>query len=559
MHTGDQEVDVAVEADHLARARTLHMDYEWREACDEFRAAGGLPALGVEDVERFAECAQIAGLNEDAINALERSFEVRAAEGHVRAALASAFWLWQAYNLNNEFAQANGWMARARELGPDDVGGEPGWLLITMAYGRIAAGAYDEAGVLLARARATAAAAHDADQLAFSTLLTGRALVKSGHLADGLDWLDDAMLRVVAGETTPRATSLLFCAAIGTCQMEAREVSRVREWSIALGSWLDAVPPFGGPFYGNCLTYRAVHLRLAGQWAAALAELQEACRSLADGAGTRLIGHARYELGESHRLLGDFPEAEAAFRAAAFSGGPTQPGLALLRLSLGDVPAAAAGIRRALGESAGSGARVDLLPAAVTVLLAAGARGEAAAAAEEIGSLAEHFASDSVRAAHAQALGELALADDDCQKALPELRRAADLWRGLDVPYEVARCSVLLATACRGVRDNEAAGLELESARQDFRRLGARADLAEVENMLLQPGVPPQYGLSPRELEVLRLIVRGRTNRAIASELFISERTVHRHVTSILEKLGVSSRTQAATHAIGQGIVSVAP
>ncbi|MBU8865948.1 response regulator transcription factor [Paenarthrobacter sp. MMS21-TAE1-1] len=77
--------------------------------------------------------------------------------------------------------------------------------------------------------------------------------------------------------------------------------------------------------------------------------------------------------------------------------------------------------------------------------------------------------------------------------------------------------------------------------------------------MLLQPGVPPQYGLSPRELEVLRLIVRGRTNRAIASELFISERTVHRHVTSILEKLRVSSRTQAATHAIGQGIVSVAP
>lgn len=75
---------MADDADHLARARTLHMDYEWREACDEFRAAGGLPALGVEDVERFAECAQIAGLNEDAIAALERSFEVRAADGQVR-------------------------------------------------------------------------------------------------------------------------------------------------------------------------------------------------------------------------------------------------------------------------------------------------------------------------------------------------------------------------------------------------------------------------------------------------------------------------------------------
>ena len=550
---------MADDADHLARARTLQAAFAWREACDEFRAAGGVSALEVDDVERFAECAQIAGLSKDAIAALERSFQVRAADGQVRAALTSAFWLWEAYHLNNEFAQANGWMARARELGPDDAGAEPGWLLITMAYGRIAAGAYDEAGVLLGRARERAAAVHDADQLAFSTLLTGRTLVKSGRLAEGLDWLDDAMLRVVAGETTPRATSLLFCAAIGTCQVEAHDMSRVREWSNALGMWLDAVPPFGGPFYGNCLTYRAVHLRYAGQWAAALGELQEACRSLADGAGTRLIGHARYELGESHRLLGDFPEAEAAFQAAAFSGGPTQPGLALLRLCLGDVPAASAGLRRALGESPGTSARVDLLPAAVTVFLAAGAAGEAAAAVAELGSLAEYFASDSVRAAHARALGQLALADGEWQKALPELRRAADLWRALDVPYEVARCSVLLAMAYRGVGDDEAAGFELESARYVFTRLGAGPDLLEVEGMLLPSGISSQHGLSPREVEVLRLIVRGLTNREIASELFISERTVHRHVTNIFDKLGVSSRTQAATRAIGRGIVSIAP
>lgn len=550
---------MADESDHLARARALHAASAWRQACDEFRAAGGLPALEVDDVERFAECAQISGLRDDAIAALGLAFEVRAADGQVRAALASAFWLWAAYHLNGEFAQANGWMARARELGPEDAGGEPGWLLITMAYGRIAAGAYDEAGELLARARERAVSAHDVDQLAYSTLLTGRALVMSGRLADGLDSLDAAMLRVLAGETTPRVTSLLFCAAIGTCYMEIHDFSRVREWSTALGSWLETVPPFGGPFYGNCLTYRAVHLRLAGHWPAALAALEEACRSLAEGAGTRLIGHGRYELGETHRLLGNFPEAEAAFRAAAFSGGPTQPGLALLRFSLGDLPAAAAGIRRALGEAAGPSARVELLPAAVTVFLAAGAAEEAAAAVVEIASLAEHFASDSVRAAHARALGELALADDECQKALPELRRAADLWRGVDVPYEIARCSVLLATAYQGVGDDEAAGLELESAREAFMRLGAGPDLRVVEGMLLRPGIRPQHGLSPREVDVLRLIVRGLTNRAIASELFLSERTVHRHVSNIFDKLGVSSRTHAATLAIERGIVSIAP
>ena len=149
--------------------------------------------------------------------------------------------------------------------------------------------------------------------------------------------------------------------------------------------------------------------------------------------------------------------------------------------------AAAAGIRRALGEPLGPSARVELLPAAVTVLLAAQAAGEAEAAAAELGSLAEHFASDSVRATHARALGELALAKDDLHQALPWLRQAAGLWRDLDVPYETARCSVLLATAYRGVGDDEAADLELESARQAFTRLGARHDLLMAEGMLRHP------------------------------------------------------------------------
>lgn len=549
---------MADDGTHLERARAFRASYAWRQACDEFRAAGGPAVLSVEDAECFAECAQIVGFRDDAIAALVRAFEERAANGQVRPAVASAFWLWQAYHLNGESAQANGWLARARELGPDDAGEEPGWLLITSAYGRMGAGAYDEAVTLLARARDRAARTHDGDQLAFSTLLTGRALILGGRFTDGLDLLDDGMLRVLAGQTTPRATSLLFCAAIGTCEIEVHDVARVREWSAALGAWLDKVPPFGGPFYGHCLTYHAVHLRLAGKWTAALAQLEEACRSLANGSGMRFMGHARYELGESHRLLGDFAEAVEAYRTAAFTGGPTQPGLALLRLALGDVPAAAAGIRRALGESVGPAARVELLPAAVTVLLAADAADEASAAADQLGGLAEHFAADSVRATHARALGELALAKDDWRAALPELRRAAGLWRDLDIPYETARCSVLLATAYRGAGDDEAADLELESAREAFTRLGARADLQVVQGMLRHADVA-LHGLSRREVEVLRLIVQGLTNRAIGTELFLSERTVQRHVSNIFDKLGVTSRTQAATHAIDLGIISTAP
>ena len=542
---------------HLARARELRRNSEWGPACDEFRAAGGIGGLGVEDLEGFAECAQILGLRSEAVAALERSFALRMAAGQARAAEASAFWLWEAYALNNEFARANGWMARVRELG--ELNGEwheHGWFLITMAYGLIGAGDYAGARSVLARAHDEAVAAADLDQLAFSTLLNGRALIKSGRLQDGLEQLDGAMLRVLSGETSPRVTSLLYCAAIGTCHLEAREASRVREWSAALGAWLDRVPPFGGPFYGNCLTYRAVSLRAAGRWNQALALLEEAAQGLAEGSAGRLVGHARYELGESHRLLGHVAEAEAAYRAAAFTGGPTQPGLALLRLSLGDVAAALAGMRRALGEAEAAAARVELLPAAVTVFVAAGALAEADDGVAELAALAAFFDSDSVRAEHARAAGELAVARGDWQAALPNLRRASDLWRGLEVPYETARISVLLASAYRAVGDEEAALLELGSAREAFSRLGATRDLTAV-GRLLEPDHAP-YSLSPREIEVLQLLARGLTNRAIASALFLSERTVHRHVSNIFDKLGVTSRTQAATRAIDRGIVTLA-
>ena len=364
------------------------------------------------------------------------------------------------------------------------------------------------------------------------------------------------MLGVLSGETSPRVTSLLFCAAIGTCHEEVHDDVRVREWSGALGSWLHRVPPFGGPFYGNCLTYRAVDLRLAGRWPEALAALEEACRLLEEEAGALVVGHAHYERAESHRLLGHAADAEAAYRAAAFSGGQTQPGLALLRLSLGDVPAAAAGILRALTESEARSARAEVLPAAVTVLLAAGEATKAREAAGQLAHLAEAFTSDALRAASAAGSGEIALAEEDWRAALPLLRKASNLWRSLAFPYETARTGVLIARAYRLAGDAEAALIELEFAREVFRSLGAGPDLAEVERLLR--GDPAPCGLTSREVEVLRLVTRGLPNRAIAERLYLSERTVHRHLSNIFVKLGVGSRTEAATCALDRGIVNLA-
>jgi DNA-binding CsgD family transcriptional regulator len=156
--------------------------------------------------------------------------------------------------------------------------------------------------------------------------------------------------------------------------------------------------------------------------------------------------------------------------------------------------------------------------------------------------------SSALNAELARARGELALSSGSGEAALPDLRNAADLWRQLAAPYETARTRVLIARACRSLGDEEGAQIELEAARQTFAELGARQDLDSVEIRMHTRS--PMKGLSDRELQVLRLIAAGRTNRSIASELFVSERTVHRHVSSIFDKLRVRSRAEAAAYAV---------
>lgn len=346
---------------------------------------------------------------------------------------------------------------------------------------------------------------------------------------------------------------MLYCVAIGTCQ-EAREFARAREWTLALSAWLDSLPQLGGPYFGDCRIYRSCLMRLSGDWPQALAEVAVVCDDLSRGFGQRIAGHAFYELGETHRLLGS-PEAEDAYRRAAECGAAIQPGLAMLRLAQDDVDAAVVGIRRALTETQGRLERLGLLSACVTIMLAAGNVDAARAAADEMELIAEMYDTPAVQIEVDAAKGAVALDEGDVATALPLLRSAARWWREIEAPYAVATLSVLIALACRAMGDDEAAQLELESARATFSRLGARPDLHRVET-LLNPSHPvSSHGLTARETQVLKLIAAGKTNHAIASELFLSERTVHRHVTNIFDKLGVRSRTAAASYGIQHHIV----
>jgi DNA-binding CsgD family transcriptional regulator len=205
-------------------------------------------------------------------------------------------------------------------------------------------------------------------------------------------------------------------------------------------------------------------------------------------------------------------------------------------------------MRRALGTTTNRFQRARLLPAGIEVLLAMGMLEEARTTCRELQELAEVLAADVLRAASAQATGAVAIGGDEAGAAIAPLRHAFELWTQLGAPYDAARTRVLIALACRALGDEDTALLEFAAARATFRELSARADLERVDR-LAAPGAPDEGRLSPRELEVLRLIALGDTNRSIASKLGVSERTVDRHVSNILTKLGVPSRAAATAFA----------
>jgi DNA-binding NarL/FixJ family response regulator len=135
------------------------------------------------------------------------------------------------------------------------------------------------------------------------------------------------------------------------------------------------------------------------------------------------------------------------------------------------------------------------------------------------------------------------------------LRHAWNVWQELEAPYQAARTRVLIGSACRALGDADSAVLELEAARAAFERLGASPDLTRVDSLTGRAAPADTHGLSPRELEVLRLVAAGKPNREIASLLVVSEHTVARHVQNIFTKLGVSSRTAATAFAFEQKLV----
>jgi DNA-binding CsgD family transcriptional regulator len=527
----------------VERGRELYANRAWSEAYAVLSAAGEGAALAAEDLERLAIAAYMLGREDVFYAALEQAHHAELNGGDPLRAARCAFWLGISLMMQREMGRAGGWLGRARRLVERERRecAERGYLLIPAMFEHRARGDLDGAIAAAAEAVRIGERFDDRDLVALAVHEQGELMIAKGEVMEGLQLLDEAMLCVSTGELSPIPSGIVYCGVILACRA-AYEVRRAAEWTAALSKWCDEQPDMVA-FTGRCLLHRAEIMQLHGAWTQALAEARRAGKRCIQGHNPRAAGEASYLQGEIHRIRGDFAAAEAAFGEANQRGREPQPGFALLRLAQGDVAAAAATIRRALAEKTGRPDRAALLPATVEIMLAAGKVDYARGACDELQEIASVYGSGMLAAAAWQARGAVLLEAGDAEGALVVLRRAVETWQELDAPYESAQTRLLVGRACRAVGDDLAAAMEQDAAGDALSALGAAAPTRDTQ------------GLTSRELEVLRLVAAGRTNKAIAAELVLSERTVERHVSNIFVKLGVSSRSAATAFAYQHELV----
>ena len=538
--------------DDLARGRASYERRAWKDAYESLTRADRAASLGAEDLELLATSAFMLGRDDEYLSVLERAHHAYTEAGETRHAVRCAFWVGINLALRGEMGPAGGWLGRAHRILGDEDSVERGYLLMPLVFQHEAGGDFAAAAAVAADAAAVADRFGDAEGFALAVHAQGTMLIKAGRVREGLALLDEAMVTVAGGKASPMATGIVYCGVILACQ-EVYEVRRAQEWTAVLTRWCEAQPDLVA-FTGRCLVHRAEIMQLHGEWSDALEEARRAGERLARSFNRAAAAQAFYRQGEVHRLRGEFEDAERAYREASRFGWEPQPGMALLRLAQGRREAAEATIRRAVGEATQPLRRANLLPAYVEIMLAAGDVEKARTGCRELEEVAGRYESAMLAALVAHARGASELAAGDPRSALGSLRQAGETWQDLDVPYDAARARVLVAEACRALGDDDAAVLELEAAREMFADLGAAPDLARLDSAAGR-AAQGTHGLTPRQVEVLRLVSAGKSNREIAAALVISEHTVARHVQNIFAALGVSSRTAASAFAFEHDLV----
>jgi DNA-binding CsgD family transcriptional regulator len=540
-------------ADPNKRVRDSSERRIWGDVFADLSAAHREGPLVGEDLERLAVAAYMVGRDNECEGAWMGAHREWLRRGEVERAARCAFWHALELFFRGDLAPAMGWVARGGrvlEEGRRDCV-EYAWLRMLTALPVLFEGDAEAVLPSFLEAGKMAERFGDGDAVTFARLGQGYALILQGRNADGMALLDEVMVAVTAGEVSPILAGIAYCQVIDLCQA-VFDLRRAREWTEALTRWCDSQPDLV-PYRGNCLVHRCEIFQLQGAWREALDAAQRACEWLSGPPAWDSLGSAYYQLAEIQRLCGEFAQAEESYRKASLAGREPEPGMSLLRLEQGRIDLALPAIRRVTEEAQDPIGRSRLLPAYVEIMLEADALGAARAAADELASIAADLDAPYLHALAAHAAGAVLLSEGDSRAALTELRNAHKSWRDLEAPHQGARVRVLIGIACLDVGDGATAKLEFEAAHGVFAELSAAPDLERVARLL---GSPRAAGaLSPRENEVLTLVAAGKSNRAIGGELFISEKTVARHVSNIFTKLRLSSRSEATAYAYKHGLV----
>ena len=539
----------------LERACQYYARRAWADAFQAFVRADEAAPLAAESLELLATSAYLTGRDDDYLGALERACNLHLEAGRSLRAARCAFWLGFRLLFRSETGRAIGWLGRAQRMLEREAGtcAERGYLLLPVVEHRLDAGDLKAAYAAATEAARIGEHCREPDLVASARHQQGRIRLQEGRVPDGLALLDETMVAVAGGELSPIVTGLLYCSVIEACQ-QVYAIDRTREWTAALTRWCADQPDMVA-FAGTCQVHRSEIMQLQGAWPEAIEEARRACVP-SRGVSRQAVAAGFYQQGEVHRLRGEREAAEEAYRDASRHGLEPQPGLALLRVAEGRLDAAAAAMRRIVCTTTDRLKRLRLLPAYIEIMLAAGDVEDARNACRELEEIVQSLDTEVPRAIAEQACGAVALAEGHAQAALGALRPAFEVWQRIEAPYAAARVRVLIGLACRALGDQDGADLELAAARSEFARLGAAPDLARVDSLIEGGDTPgPNHGLTQRELQVLRLVAEGGTNKAIASKLNLSEKTIDRHVSNIFIKLDVSSRTAAAAFAYRHNLV----
>ncbi|MDY6997999.1 MAG: LuxR C-terminal-related transcriptional regulator [Actinomycetota bacterium] len=528
--------------DLLVAARAAHERRDWRASYEAFELVSRSGPLRTDDLDAFSFAAWRLGHVKESSRAAERVFAELTRTDPVAAAM-KANELGLAWLVRGDVNIGQGWMNRARRLLVGaEVGPAHGYL--TYLDAAVAAITLDleTLAVHVRTLRELGEQLQNPSVTALSLIAGGLEAILHARTAEGYALIDEAILPLVADQVPIEWAGDIYCIVLHHCHKLA-DLPRMRSWTHSMEQWcgLSGSVPYGGV----CDVHRLQVQVHTDDYRVLQDRLGVASRALEE-VNTWAAGEGYYQLGEVRRLMGDFDGAAAAFEQARALGVDPQPGEALLACRRGDHAGAWTGIRLALAGGDRL-ARVRLLRAAVEIALGRNALDEAENYCRELESDAKAFKTPGFLAWAAHARGAVAVRRGEFGEALESLQDALREYRVQQSRYETAEVYEWMALARRGLGDLEAATADAATADAIYVQLGV-----EPAGIC---GSPSPGGLTRRELEVLGCIAHGATNRQAAEQLFLSEKTVGRHLANIYAKAGVSSRTAAVAWARANNVL----